>query len=153
MDVINVDEWSEQGPITAYNKFFNGKTYGYKNVNGLVFKVYFRVRTIALTYGGGYRVWCDILSLNYDDKNKINTSKMNLLVSYIKRELKSDLNLCSIDNEDVVISNRRDFEYEPNPKLMLAGGYGLFEKSMKYSIINPNESRFDGYDIITNRLR
>ena len=78
---------------------------------------------------------------------------MNLLVSYIKRELKSDLNLCSINNEDVVISNRRDFEYEPNPKLMLGGGYSIFEKSVKYSIISPNESKFDGYDIITNRLR
>ena len=153
MDVINVDELSEQGPIIAYNKFFEGKIYGYKNVNGVVFKVSFRVRTITLAYGGGYRVWCDILSLNYDSKNKINTSKMNLLVSYIKRELKSDLNLCSINNEDVVISNRRDFEYEPNPKLMLGGGYSIFEKSVKYSIISPNESKFDGYDIITNRLR
>ena len=149
MDVINVDELSEQGPIIAYNKFFNGKIYGYKNVNGLVFKVYFRVRTITSDYNGEYRVWCDILSLNYNNENKINTSKMNLLVSYIKRELKSDLNLCSIDNEDVVISNRRDFEYEPNPKLMLGGGYGLFEKSVKYSIINPNESKFDGYNIMT----
>jgi hypothetical protein len=153
MDDVNVNELSGQGPITAYNKFFNGKIYGYKNVNGLPFIVSFRVRTITLAYGGGYRVWCDILSLNYDSKNKINTSKMNLLVSYIKRELKSDLNLCSINNEDVVISNRRDFEYEPNPKLMIGGGYSIFEKSVKYSIISPNESKFDGYDIITNRLR
>lgn len=153
MDVINVDELSEQGPITAYNKFFNGKVYGCENISSRYVKVSFRVKTITLAHDGGYRIWCEILSSNYDNKDKINISKMNLLVSYIKRELKSDLNLCSIDNEDVVISNRRDFEYEPNPKLMLGGGYGLFEKSMKYSIINPNETRFNGYDIITNRLR
>ena len=145
MDVINVDEWSEQGPITAYNKFFNGKIYGYKNVNNVVFKVSFRVRTITLAYGGGYRVWCDILFLHYDNANKINTSKMNLLQSYIKRELKSDLNLCSIDNEDVVISNRRDFEYEPSPKLMLGGGYSLFEKSVQsYSYTSPKDELKNG---------
>jgi hypothetical protein len=151
MDDVNVNELSEQGPITAYNKFFNGKIYGYKNVNGLPFIVSFRVRTISLAYGGGYRIWCDILSLQYDGENKINTSKMNLLQSYIKRELKSDLNLCSIDNEDVVISNRNKFEYElPNKNILLGGGYSLYEKSMKYSFIDTkkSESKFDRFKII-----
>jgi hypothetical protein len=109
------------------------------------------VRTITLDYGGGYRIRCDILSLQYDGENKINTSKMNLLQSYIKRELKSDLNLCSIDNEDIVISNRNKFEYElPNKNILLGGDYSLYEKSIsKYSYTSPKDeiSRLTGYKL------
>jgi hypothetical protein len=110
MDDVNVNELSEGAPILVYKKFFGGKIYHYKHPVDGAFNVVFRVKDITLSYGGGYRIWCEILSLECNGKNKVNISKMNLLQSYFKRTTSSDLRMCSIDDVDIVIYNRVQFE-------------------------------------------
>ena len=63
MDDVNVNGLSDSVPIIAYKKFFGGKIYHFKHpING-EFNVVFRVKDITLCHGGGYRIWCEILSL------------------------------------------------------------------------------------------
>ena len=141
MDDVNVNELSDSAPVKAYKKFFGGKIYEWKHSSGDVFRVCFRVKDITFAYGGGYRIWCEILRLNYRGEKKIDTSKMNLLQSYFKRELSVDFSLFSINDVDIVILNRHTFEIgEPNKKVLFGGKYGFYEKSIKnYSYTSPKD--------------
>ena len=150
MDDVNVNELSESGPIIAYKKFFGGKTYDFKHSNGR-FTVIFRVKDITLCYGGGYRVWCEILSLSYQDRNKINSSEMNLLQSYFKMTIRGDLRVCSIDDVDIVIYNREVY-IQPDKSLhAVKGGYEFYKKSIQHyshtSTKNDLESLMSGYKL------
>ena len=141
MDDVNVNKLSESTPIIAYEKFFGGKIYEWKHLNGDVFRVSFRVKDITLVYGGGYRIWCEILGLNYSGEQKVNSSKMNLLQSYFKRTLNTDLSLCSIDDVDIVIYNRTQFEIVEKKSLhTIKGGYDFYNKSItNYSYTSPKD--------------
>ena len=141
MDDVNLNGLSDGTPILMYKKFFGGKIYEWKHSNGERKKVVFKIKDITLSYGGGYRVWCEILSVRYYDKNKINSSKMNLLQSYFKRITSSDLNLCSIDDIDVVIVNRDNFEIIEKKSLhTIKGGYDFYNKSIQhYSYTSPKD--------------
>lgn len=141
MDDVNVNGLSDSAPLIAYEKFFGGKIYEWKHLNGDVFRVCFRVKDITFAYGGGYRIWCEILRLNYNGEQKVNSSKMNLLQSYFKRTLNTDLNLCSIDDVDVVIYNRMQFEIVEKKSLhTIKGGYDFYNKSVQsYSYISPKD--------------
>lgn len=141
MDDVNVNELSDGVPILMYKKFFGGKIYHYKHHINETFNVVFRVKDITLCNGGGYRIWCEILSLKCNSENKINSSEMNLLQSYFKRTVSGDLRVCSIDDVDIVIYNRTQFEIEnPNKKILLGGGYGFYENSIsKYSYTSPKD--------------
>ena len=140
MDDVKLNELSEGVPILAYKKFFGGKIYHFKHSNGR-FTATFRVKDITLCYDGGYRIWCEILHLGYQDRDKINSSEMNLLQSYFKMTTRSDLNLCSIDNVDIVILNRDTFEIVEKKSLhTLKGGYDFYNKSIKnYSYTSPKD--------------
>jgi hypothetical protein len=141
MDDVNVNELSEGTPIIVYKKFFGGKIYDWKPSNDERVKVVFKIKDITLCYGGGYRVWCEILSVRYYDKNKVSTSRMNILQSYFKKITSSDLNLCSIDDVDVVIVNRDNFEIIDKKSLpTVKGGYEFYNKSIKdYSYTSPKD--------------
>ena len=141
MDDVNVNELSDSAPVIAYKKFFGEKIYEWKHSGGDGFSVYFKVKDITLVYGGGYRVWCEILSLNYRGEKKINTSKMNLLQSYFKRQLSEDFSLFSINDVDIVILNRDTFEIVEKKSLhTLKGGYDFYNKSIKnYSYTSPKD--------------
>ena len=86
MDDVKLNELSEGAPILAYKKFFGNKIYKWEHLNKDIFDVPFKVKDITLSYGGGYRVWCEILTLNYRGEKKINTSKMNLLQLIVMQE-------------------------------------------------------------------
>ena len=137
----NPNELSESTPVVMYKKFFGNKTYEWKPPNTDVFKVSFKVKDITLCYGGGYRVWCEVLSLNYKGEEKISLSKLNLLQSYFRKVLNTDLSLCSIDDVDVVILNRDQYEIVEKKSLhTLGGGYEFYHKSVsKYSIYSPKD--------------
>lgn len=141
MDDVNVNKLSDSVPIIAYKKFFGGKIYEWKHLSGDVFDVVFKVKDITLSYGGGYRIWCEILTLKYRGERQINSSKMNLLQSYFKRTLNTDLNLCSINDVDIVILNRDTFEVVEKKTLdTLKGGYEFYNKSIKnYSYTSPKD--------------
>jgi hypothetical protein len=137
MDDVNINELSEGTPILVYKKFFGGKIYHYKHpVNG-TFNVVFRVKDITLCNGGGYRIWCEILSLECNGENKINSSEMNLLQSYFKRTTSSDLRICSIDDVDIVIYNRVQFEIvdrnTSKALKMMSDFYGNSVKNYSYT--------------------
>jgi hypothetical protein len=140
MDDVKLNELSEGAPILAYKKFFGGKIYHFKHSNGR-FTATFRVKDITLCYDGGYRIWCEILHLGYQDRDKINSSEMNLLQSYFKMTTRSDLNLCSIDNVDIVIVNRTRFEIIEKKSLhTVKGGYDFYNKSIQhYSYTSPKD--------------
>jgi hypothetical protein len=140
MDDVKLNELSEGVPILAYKKFFGGKIYHFKHSNGR-FTATFRVKDITLCYDGGYRIWCEILHLGYQDRDKINSSEMNLLQSYFKMTTRSDLNLCSIDNVDIVIVNRTRFEIIEKKSLhTVKGGYDFYNKSIQhYSYTSPKD--------------
>jgi hypothetical protein len=140
MDDVKLNELSDGAPILAYKKFFGGKIYHFKHSNGR-FTATFRVKDITLCYDGGYRIWCEILHLGYQDRDKINSSEMNLLQSYFKMTTRSDLNLCSIDNVDIVILNRDTFEIVEKKSLhTLKGGYDFYNKSItNYSYTSPKD--------------
>jgi hypothetical protein len=139
MDVINVDELSDSTPVVMYKKFFGEKIYEWRHSSEDVFIVPFKVKDITLSYGGGYRVWCEILTLNYRGERKINSSKMNLLQFYFKRRLSVDFSLFSINDVDIVILNRDTFEIVEKKSLnTLKGGYDFYNKSIKnYSYTSP----------------
>jgi len=141
MDDVNVNELSEGTPILVYKKFFGGKIYEWKYLEGDAFRASFRVKDITFAYGGGYRIWCEILGLKFNEEQKVNSSKMNLLQSYFKRTLNTDLNLCSIDDVDIVIYNRTDFEIVEKKSLhTIKGGYDFYNKSVKnYSYTSPKD--------------
>jgi hypothetical protein len=140
MDDVKLNELSEGAPILAYKKFFGGKIYYFKHSNGR-FTATFRVKDITLCYSGGYRIWCEILHLGYQDRDKINSSEMNLLQSYFKMTTRSDLNLCSIDNVDIVIVNRSRYEIIEKKSLhTVKGGYDFYNKSIQhYSYTSPKD--------------
>lgn len=140
MDVNNVGKLSDGAPILMYNKFFGGKIYEWRH-SGDIFRVSFRVKDITFVYGGGYRIWCEILGLNYSGEQKINSSKMNLLQSYLKRTLNTDLNLFSIDDVDIVIYNRTQFEIVEKKSLhTITGDYDFYNKSItNYSYTSPKD--------------
>jgi hypothetical protein len=141
MDDVKLNELSEGAPILAYKKFFGDKIYKWEHLNKDIFDVPFKVKDITLVYGGGYRVWCEILALNYRGEKKINTSKMNLLQSYFKRQLSEDFSLFSINDVDIVILNRDTFEIvEKKSPHTLMGGYEFYNKSIKnYSYTSPKD--------------
>jgi hypothetical protein len=141
MDDVNVNKLSDGVPILMYKKFFGGKIYDWKHHINETFNVVFRVKDITLCNGGGYRIWCEILSLKCNSGNKINSSVMNLLQSYFKRTTNSDLRLCSIDDVDIVILNRDTFEIVEKKSLhTLKGGYDFYNKSIKnYSYTSPKD--------------
>lgn len=142
MDDVNVNELSDGVPIMVYNKFFGRKIYHWGH-NSSAFKSTFRVKDITLCYGGGYRVWCEILSLGYNGSDKINSSSMNLLKSYYKRTIVCDLNLCSIDNVDIVIYNQAQFEIvnENTSKIKM---FDFYEKSIKNYSYTSAKDEFNG---------
>ena len=141
MDDVDVNQLSDSTPVVMYKKFFGEKIYDWKHSTGDIFSVSFKVKDITLVYGGGYRVWCEILSLNYRGEKKINTSKMNLLQSYFKRQLSEDFSLFSINDVDIVILNRDTFEVVEKKSLhTLKGGYDFYNKSIKnYSYTSPKD--------------
>jgi len=141
MDDVNVNELSDSPPVVMYKKFFGEKIYEWKYPIGDGFRVSFKVKDITLSYGGGYKVWCEILYLNYRGERKIYSSVMNTLQSYFRRTLNTDLNLCSIDDVDIVILNRDTFEIvEKKSSHTLMGGYDFYNKSVsKYSIFSPKD--------------
>ena len=141
MDDVNVNELSNSTPVVAYKKFFGEKIYYWKHSSGDVFEVPFKVKDITLSYGVGYRVWCEILTLNYRGEKKINSSKMNLLQSYFKRQLSEDFSLFSINDVDIVILNRDTFEIVEKKSLYtIKGGYDFYNKSIKnYSYTSPKD--------------
>lgn len=140
MDDVNVNGLSDGAPILVYKKFFGSKIYEWKHSNGDVFSVSFKVKDITFAYGGGYRIWCEILELKYNGERKISSSKMNLLQYHFKRTLNTDLNLCSIDDVDIVIYNRTQFVVEEKSLNTLKDGYEFYHKSVsKYSIYSPKE--------------
>lgn len=141
MDDVNVNQLSESTPVVMYKKFFGEKIYDWKPSTGDIFSVSFKVKDITLCYGGGYRVWCEILSLNYRGERKIDSSKMNLLQSYFKRQLSEDFSLFSINDVDIVILNRDTFEIVEKKSLhTLKGGYDFYNKSIKnYSYTSPKD--------------
>ena len=150
MDDVKLNELSEGAPILAYKKFFGGKIYHFKHSNGR-FTATFRVKDITLCYDGGYRIWCEILHLGYQDRDKINSSEMNLLQSYFKMTTRSDLNLCSIDNVDIVIYNREVY-IQPDKSLhTVKGGYEFYKKSIQHyshtSTKNDLESLMSSYKL------
>ena len=152
MDDVNVNELSEGTQILVYKKFFGGKIYDLKLPNDERVNAVFKIKDITLCYGGGYRVWCEILSVRYYDKNKISTSRMNILQSYFKKITSSDLNLCSIDDVDVVIVNRDNFEIIDKKSLpTVKGGYEFYKKSIQNysynSTKNDLESLMSGYKL------
>ena len=102
MDDVDVNKLSDSTPVVMYKKFFGEKIYDWKHSTGDIFSVSFKVKDITLCYGGGYRVWCEVLSLNYKGEAKISLSKLNLLQSYFRKVLNTDLSLCSIDDVDVI---------------------------------------------------
>jgi len=131
MDDVKLNELSEGTPIIAYKKFFGNKIYKWEHLNGDVYRVFFRVKDITLCYGGGYRVWCEILTLNYNGEQKIDSSKMGLLQSYFKRTLSGDFGICSIDNVDIVIYNREQYEIKLKKSLhSINGGYDFYRNSI-----------------------
>ena len=141
MDDVKLNELSDGVPILMYKKFFGGKIYHYKHHINETFNVVFRVKDITLCNGGGYRIWCEILGLKYYEEQKIDSSKMNLLQSYFKRTLNTDLNLCSIDDVDIVIYNRTQFEIVEKKSLhTIKGGYDFYNKSIQsYSYTSPKD--------------
>ena len=140
MDDVKLNELSDSTPVVMYKKFFGEKIYNWKHSSGDVFRVCFRVKDITFAYGGGYRIWCEILRLNYRGEKKIDTSKMNLLQSYFKRELSEDFSLFSIDDVDVVIYNRTQFVVEEKSLNTIKSGYDFYNKSIKnYSYTSPKD--------------
>lgn len=141
MDDVDVNQLSDSTPVVMYKKFFGEKIYNWKHSTEDIFSVSFKVKDITLCYGGGYRVWCEVLSLNYKGEAKISLSKLNLLQSYFRKVLNTDLSLCSIDDVDVVILNRDQYEIVEKKSLhTLGGGYEFYHKSVsKYSIYSPKD--------------
>ena len=140
MDDVDVNKLSDSTPVVMYKKFFGEKIYDWKHSTGDIFSVSFKVKDITLCYGGGYRVWCEILSLNYRGEKKIDSSRMNLLQSYFKRQLSEDFSLFSINDVDIVIYNRTQFVVEEKSLDTLKGGYEFYHKSVsKYSIYSFKE--------------
>lgn len=142
MDDVNVNQLSESTPVVMYKKFFGEKIYDWKHSTGDIFSVAFKVKDITLSYGGGYRVWCEILSLNYRGERKIDSSKMNILQSVFKKLLSEDFSLFSINDVDIVILNRDTFEIVEKKSLdtLKGGGYEFYNKSVsKYSIYSFKE--------------
>ena len=141
MDDVKLNELSDSTPVVMYKKFFGEKIYNWKHSSVDVFEVPFKVKDITLSYGGGYRVWCEILTLNYRGERKIDSSKMNLLQSYFKRQLSEDFSLFSINDVDIVILNRDTFEIVEKKSLhTLKGGYDFYNKSIKnYSYTSPKD--------------
>ena len=140
MDDVDVNQLSDSTPVVMYKKFFGEKIYDWKHSTEDIFSVSFKVKDITLCYGGGYRVWCEILSLNYRGEKKIDSSRMNLLQSYFKRQLSEDFSLFSINDVDIVIYNRTQFVVEEKSLDTLKGGYEFYHKSVsKYSIYSFKE--------------
>lgn len=141
MDDVDVTQLSNSTPVVIYKKFFGEKIYNWKHSTGDIFSVSFKVKDITLCYGGGYRVWCEILSLNYRGEKKIDSSKMNILQSVFKKLLSEDFSLFSINDVDIVILNRDIFEVVEKKSLdTLKGGYDFYNKSIKnYSYTSPKD--------------
>ncbi len=140
MDDVKLNELSDSTPVVMYKKFFGEKIYNWKHSSGDIFRVSFKVKDITLCYGGGYRVWCEILYLNYRGEKKIDSSKMNLLQSYFKRQLSEDFSLFSINDVDIVIYNRTQFVVEEKSLNTIKGGYDFYNKSIKnYSYTSPKD--------------
>lgn len=142
MDDVDVNKLSDSTPVVMYKKFFGEKIYDWKHSTGDIFRVSFKVKDITLCYGGGYRVWCEILSLNNRGERKIDSSKMNILQSVFKKQLSEDFSLFSINDVDIVILNRDTFEIVEKKSLdtLKGGGYEFYNKSVsKYSIYSFKE--------------
>ena len=141
MDDVDVNQLSDSTPVVMYKKFFGEKIYDWKHSTEDIFSVSFKVKDITLCYGGGYRVWCEISSLNYRGERKIDSSKMNILQSVFKKQLSEDFSLFSINDVDIVILNRDTFEIVEKKSLdTLKGGYEFYHKSVsKYSIYSFKE--------------
>ena len=141
MDDVNVNGLSDSTPVVIYKKFFGEKIYEWKHPRGVGFRVSFKVKDITLSYGGGYKVWCEILYLNYRGERKIDSSVMNTLQSYFRRQLSEDFCLFSINDVDIVILNRDTFEIvDKKSSHTLMGGYDFYNKSVsKYSIFSPKD--------------
>jgi hypothetical protein len=145
MDDVNVNKLSDKSPILIYNKFFGDKIWEWNHSNSK-YKFTFKVKEITLKYDGRYQVWCEILSLEYDNETKISSSKMITLLNYFKRELNTYLNLCSIDNYEIVIYNRSRFEIEnPNKNILFGGDYRNSVSNYYYTSPKDNLRELTGY--------
>jgi hypothetical protein len=105
-----MDDVSVIAPILAYKKFFGKKIYDTLPIKDKRLQITFTVKDIIPCRGvGGYSVWCEIIELGYNGEHIINKSTMNLLSSWISKTISTDLEICSIDNRDVIIINKDKF--------------------------------------------
>lgn len=139
MDDVNVNELSDKSQIIVYDKFFGGKIWEWNHSNSK-YKSTFKVKEITLKYDGRYQVWCEILSLQYDNEIKISPSKMTVLCNYFKRELNGYLNLCSISDYDILIYNRTQFEIVDKGTSKSIKLFDFYNKSVHgYSYTSPKD--------------
>jgi len=129
MDDVNVNGLSSTAPIEAYKKYFKEKIYDFLSTKGKKFHITFKIKDITQCYGGGYKIWCEIIELDYSGERIVNNSTMNYILSCVSRTISTDLELCSIHNRDVVIMNKEHF-MEREMMVGYKNHYITYEKSL-----------------------